>query len=198
MKGLGHYCFVRQRHNWGLLARFSIVGSTGVVVNLIVFWLLLRTSADPHGVVMPIVGTEFNVRWYHAFSTIAFLVANLWNFQLNRTWTFQSVGRAAWLAEYGPFLTVGFAAQAFGLLVMTLLLHPSSPVSLPAAVLDNSSTARSRELWAQAITIGVIMPVSFLGNKLWTFRAVRGGQHLEPVLGVRALRRSRVLPLKRY
>jgi putative flippase GtrA len=143
-------------------------------VNLLVFWLILRTRTDPHGVVLPIADTEFNVRWYHGFSTVAFLVANLWNFQLNRIWTFQSVGRAAWLGEYGPFLAVGLAAQVLGLLVMTTLLHPFSPVSLPTALLDGSSVARNRELWAQAITIGIVTPVSFLGNKLWTFRAVRG------------------------
>ncbi len=166
--------FMHQRQNWRLLARFSMVGGTGVVVNLLVFWLLMKTSTDPHGVLLPIVGSEFNVRWYHGLSTVAFLVANLWNFQLNRSWAFQSAGRAAWLAEYGPFLAVGFAAQALGLLVMTLLLHPHSPVSLPTAVFGSSSVARTRELWAQMITIGVVTPVSFLGNKLWTFRAVLG------------------------
>ena len=34
--------------------------------------------------------SDFNVRWYHVYSTIAFLVANLWNFQLNRSWAFQT------------------------------------------------------------------------------------------------------------
>jgi putative flippase GtrA len=173
VKALRHYLFVRHRHNWGLLTRFGIVGGTGVVVNLLVFGLQLCTGNDPHGIVLPIWSTEFNVRWYHAFSTVAFLVANLWNFQLNRIWTFQSVGRAPWVCEYGPFLAVGLAGQALGLFVLTMLLHPHSPVSLPA-VLDGSSVARSRELWAQAITIGLVTPVSFVGNKLWTFRAVRG------------------------
>ena len=32
----------------------------------------------------------------------------------------------------------------------------------------------SRELWAQGLTIALVTPVSFVGNKLWTFRAVRG------------------------
>jgi putative flippase GtrA len=171
---LGHYLFVRHRHNWGLLTRFSVVGSTGVVVNLLVFWVLLATAADPHAIVVPLAGTQFNVRWYHGFSTIAFLLANLWNFQFNRIWTFQSVGRAPWLREYGPFLTVGLVGQALGLVVLTALLHPHSPVTLPAGLLDGSSIARSRELWAQAITLAIVTPVSFVGNKLWTFRAVRG------------------------
>lgn len=172
---LSHYLFVRHRDNWGLLARFCLVGASGVIVNLAVFGLLVRTATDAQGVVIPIPGTEFNVRWYHGFSTVAFLIANLWNFQLNRTWTFRSAGLSPWLREYGPFLTVGLTAQALGLLVLTSLLHPNSPASLPAGLLDGSSIGRSRELWAQALTIGVITPVSFIGNKLWSFRVVRHG-----------------------
>src|SRR5215204_5224419 len=127
MKALLHYLFVRHRRNWGLLTRFSVVGSTGVVVNLVVFALLLHTVSHPHGVVLPIMGTDLNVRWYHGFSTVAFLAANVWNFQLNRNWTFHSVGHSPWLREYGPFFAVGLAAQVLGLLVLTMLLHPHSP-----------------------------------------------------------------------
>jgi putative flippase GtrA len=174
VKGLRHFIFVRHRHNWRLLTRFSLVGGSGVLVNLVVFTLALRSRIDPHGIVSPIVATTFNIRWYHAFSTIAFLLANLWNFQLNRAWTFRSAGHARWTREYGPFLAVGVIAQGLGLLVLTLLLHPHSPVSLPNWPFDGSSLLWSRELWAQAITIALVTPVSFVGNKLWTFRAVRG------------------------
>jgi len=162
--------------------RFGLVGASGVVVNLIVFALLLATGADPQQVVLPIVGTAFNVRGYHAFSTVAFLIANLWNFELNRIWTFQSAGHAPWLREYGPFLTVGVAAQSLGLLVLTLLLHPATAVSLSTDLLDGSSVFRSRELWAQALTIGIVTPVSFVGNKLWTFRVVRGLPRRRPAV----------------
>jgi len=178
VKGLRHLLFVRHRHNWHLLTRFSVVGATGVLVNLLVFGLALQSGIDPHRIVSPIIGTAFNVRWYHVFSTFAFFIANLWNFQLNRDWTFRSAGHAPWRREYGPFLAVGVAAQGLGLIVLTLLLHPHSPVSLPTWPFDGSSLVRSRELWAQAITIATVTPVSFVGNKLWTFRAVRrGGRH---------------------
>ena len=174
MHGLRHHLLIRYDQNWGLLARFAIVGSSGVVVNLLVFGLLLAAAPEPQGIVLPIYDSGLNVRWYHALSTVAFVVANLWNFQLNRCWTFQSAGRAPWLREYGPVLTVGVGAQALGLLVLTTLLHPYSPVSLSIGLFDGSSVARSRELWAQAMTIAVVTPVSFAGNKLWTFRVVRG------------------------
>lgn len=39
---------------------------------------------------MNLLGSAFHIRWYHVFMTIAFLVANTWNYQLNRMWTFKT------------------------------------------------------------------------------------------------------------
>ena len=118
--------------------------------------------------------TEFNVRWYHAYSTIAFLVANLWNFELNRLWTFRSAKHSGWFREYFPFLTVGILGQIVGLGILTLLMHPNSIFSLSSTFFDNSTGFRTRFYWAQLITIAIITPLSFLLNKFWTFSAVRG------------------------
>lgn len=174
MKRLSHYLFIRHRHNWILLSRFAVVGGSGVVVNLVVFALLGNVDGRPHHVFVDLPGTDFNIRGYHVYSTIAFLVANLSNFQLNRAWTFRSIGKAPWLAEFVPFFAVGALGQAFGLLILTALLHHGSPVELPKGdLLDGSTGLRERENWAQVMTIAVITPVSFVGNKMWTFRAVR-------------------------
>src|SRR5918997_1453267 len=105
---------------------------------------------------------------------IAFLVANLWNFQLNRAWTFRSAKHWGWLREYLPFLTVGLLAQIVGLGILTLLMHPQSPLGLSPEFFDDSTGFRTRLYWAQLITIGVVTPVSFVLNKIWTFSAVRG------------------------
>jgi putative flippase GtrA len=40
-------------------------------------------------------------------------------------------------------------------------------------VLDDSTGFRTRLYWAQLIVIGVVMPLSFVLNKLWTFNAMR-------------------------
>ena len=104
---------------------------------------------------------------------MAFLVANLWNFQLNRSWTFRSAGHSRWWGEYWPFLAVGLAGQAIGLALLTVLLHPGSPLALPTSVLDDSSGLRSRLYWGQLIVIAVVTPLGFVLNKLWTFAAVR-------------------------
>lgn len=164
----------RHRHNVVLLARFAAVGASGVLVNLLVLVLVKRLGPPFEDAVVGIPATEFNVRWYHLYSTIAFLVANLWNFQLNRSWTFRSAGHAPWWREYGPFLAVGLAAQAIGLVLLTVLLHPGSPVALPTSVLDDSTGLRTRLYWGQLIVIAVVTPLGFVLNKVWTFAAVRG------------------------
>jgi putative flippase GtrA len=163
----------RQRHNWLLLLRFGVVGATGVVVNLLV--VIACNKLGPHalGVAVDLPLTDFNVRTYHVYATIAFLVANLWNFQLNRTWTFRSTAHAGWLSEYLPFLAIGLASLLANLGILTLLLHPDSPLALSTEVLDDSSGFRTRLYWAQLIAVCVVTPLSFVLNKLWTFSAVR-------------------------
>jgi putative flippase GtrA len=108
------------------------------------------------------------------FSTIAFLVANVWNFQLNRRWTFRSAAHASWLKEYLPFLAVGMLGQLVGLGILTLLMHPGSVFALSPQFFDDSTGFRTRLYWAQLITIAVVTPLSFVLNKVWTFSAVRG------------------------
>ena len=174
MKQLSHFLFVRHRHNWILLFRFAIVGGTGVLVNLLTVILCQELFGHANAVAIDLPGTEFNVRWYHVYSTIAFFVANVWNFQLNRTWTFRSAGHADWLSEYKPFLAVGLMGQAVGLLLLTAFMHPDSLLSLSSSFFNDSSILRTRLYWAQLLTIIITTPLTFVLNKLWTFSAVRG------------------------
>ena len=52
-------------------------------------------------------------------------------------------------------------------------MHPDSPIALPASVFDDSTGFRTRLYWAQLIVIGLVTPLSFVLNKVWTFNAVR-------------------------
>lgn len=175
MERIRHFLFVRHRHNWTLLFRFGLVGGSGVLVNLAVTILLKRGGPHFEDVFINLPMTDFNVRWYHLYSMLAFLVANLWNFQLNRMYTFRSARHSGWFREYGPFLAVGLAAQLIGLGFLTLLMHPGSFLALPSNVFDNSTGLRTKLYWAQLIVIAVTVPISFVLNKLWTFSAVRDG-----------------------
>ena len=171
-----------RRHGRNALqfGRFALVGGTGVVVNLVVLVLVKRMGPLPEDAIVALHPTAFHVRWYHVYSTIAFLVANLWNFQLNRWWTFRSSKHSGWWREYWPFLAVGLLGQAIGLVLLTLLMHHGSPIALPTDPLDDTSGLRTRLYWAQLIVIVVVTPLSFVLNKLWTFAAVRT-HHLEAV-----------------
>ena len=175
MASRGTALMTRHRHNLGLLARFGIVGVSGVLVNLLTIVVLRRVGPHFDDAVVGLGATDFNLRWYHVYSTIAFLVANLWNFQLNRSWTFRSNRVSGWWHEYWPFFAIGLGGQVVGLALLTLLMHPHSPVSLPTSVFDDSSGLRNRLYWSQLIVIALVMPVSFVFNKLWTFAAVRTG-----------------------
>lgn len=154
--------------------RFGIVGGSGVLVNFAMFYLAnkaLEGGFDLHanGVVTQIFSTRWNVRWYHVLSTIAFLVANTWNYQLNRSWTFRGVSRRSWLRGYFPFLATGLLALVVSLACMTLLMNPTTVIGLPDHVFDGSTGLRTKSYWAQAISTFVAMPVNFIINKFWTF-----------------------------
>ena len=84
----------------------------------------------------------------------AFLVAVTNNFHWNRNWTFADArgGHAGFQAA--RFLCVSICAFLFSLVVLELLIEAAG---LP-------------DLAAQAIAIVSATPLSFVGNRLWSFR----------------------------
>jgi putative flippase GtrA len=106
------------------------------------------------------------------------MIANLWNFQLNRWWTFKSAQHSGWWREYLPFLAVGLLALIANLGILTLLMHPGSPFALSPSFFDDSTGFRTRLYWGQLIAIAIVTPLSFLLNKIWTFSSVRGHEKL--------------------
>jgi len=150
--------------------KFGIVGGSGTLVNFFVVWVLHRfTSLDQDQVVANLFGTPFNIRWYHVMITIAFLVANTWNYQLNRFWTFKDK-TVGWFRGYWKFLLTGIGALVVSQVVATLLMNPTSPIALPPHIFDDTTGFRTRVYWANAISVLAAMPINFIINKLWTFR----------------------------
>lgn len=154
--------------------QFGIVGGSGTLVNLGVIYAGTKISEwvgiSVDDVFMNLLGTRFNVRWYHCIQVVAFLTANTWNYQLNRLWTFKGVNPKSWWRGFWPFLLTGLGALVVSLIVSTLLMNPTSPIALPEDIFDDTTGFRTKFYWASAISIVVAMPVNFVINKLWTFR----------------------------
>ena len=90
---------------------------------------------------------------YRIAFTIAFVVAASSNFLWNRLWTFR-VEHGRPHHQYARFLGVSAAALVLDLIVLRVLVE----------------WAGAQKPVAAAIAILVALPVSFLGNKLWSFR----------------------------
>ncbi len=89
---------------------------------------------------------------YRLAATGAFVVAVANNFFWNRHWTFRARnGHAGFQAA--RFLTVSLVAFGFNLLMLELLIAGFGAPEVPA----------------QALAIVMATPLSFLGNKLWSF-----------------------------
>jgi putative flippase GtrA len=86
-------------------------------------------------------------------ATGSFLVAATNNYVLNRAWTFrQERGHVAYQGL--RFLVVSALAYAANLALLALLVE----------------AAGLGKFVAQAIAIMLVVPVNFVGNKLWSFR----------------------------
>ena len=128
---------MRRPANWLQLVRFGIVGGVGFVVNLAVYTLCVHP-----------LGIDYRVA-----AVVAWLVAVINNFILNRHWTFDAGGNRA-RSQAVRFLVVSLVALGFSLLFLTLLVEAAGMAKVPA----------------QALAVAASMPLNFLGNKLWSFR----------------------------
>jgi dolichol-phosphate mannosyltransferase len=129
---------LRRPANWLQLIRFALVGASGFVINLAVYALCVHVLAIP----------------YQVAAVVAWVVAVISNFVLNRHWTFDaSAGRVHFQAL--RFFTVSLVAFAFvNLVLLTLLVEVAGLPKVPA----------------QALAVAAATPFNFLGNKLWSFR----------------------------
>ncbi len=89
---------------------------------------------------------------YLAAGACSFVVAASNNYVWNRAWTFRSE-RGHVYYQGLRFLVVSLVALGANLVVLHLLV-----------------AAGLNKLVAQAIAIVVVMPLNFVGNKLWSFR----------------------------
>jgi putative flippase GtrA len=128
---------MRRPANWLQLVQFGLVGGIGFVVNLAVYSLFVHA-----------IGVD-----YHVAAVIAWIVAVINNFLLNRHWTFDARdGRMHFQAM--RFVVVSALAFGVSLLLLTFFVESAGIAKVPA----------------QALAVACATPLNFLGNKLWSFR----------------------------
>jgi putative flippase GtrA len=120
--------------------KFGIVGTSGFLVNLLVFTVLQR-----------FVPNHAHPLEYNLIYSAAFLTGGVSNYYFNRIWTFRSSGHA--ISEGAKFLSVSVVALAVGLGVSALV----SP-----------SLGHGHKTWFVATVAGTF--VNFFLNKYWTFK----------------------------
>ncbi len=175
----------RYGHVFRQFVKFGLVGGAGVVVNMVVAIVMNKANGgtvNAQNVLAALPGTPYNFRFSTLVWIVGFLVANVFNFVLNRHWTFRHGIKAPVWHEFWPFLTVGAVAAFIGIFIKVALTNPTSPVYLPETYFHENAGLRSREYWSQLITIVITMPINFVVNKLWTFRAVRN-RHAGSIAG---------------
>lgn len=158
--------------------KFGLVGGSGVIVNLVVTYVMTQLHGGvghDNDVVISLPGA-YNLRFTIVVWIVSFILANFWNFQLNRIWTFKREKMRGWWAEFWPFFLVGGVAAAIGIVIKYLLTNTTSPLYLPSPIFNDHQGLRARAYWAQLITIVATMPINYVVNKVWTFRAIAPAQ----------------------
>ena len=129
-----------QRRGVRQFVKFGIVGTSGFIVNLIIFTILQTTTPR-----------EVQAAHYTFNYSISFLAGGVSNYFLNRAWTFRS---SAHPVKQGlQFITVSFVALLVGLGVS----HIIEPYLGPG-----------HKTWFVATVSAIV--VNFFANKYWTFR----------------------------
>ena len=162
------------RRTFAEFIRFGMVGGSGVVVNLVVAYIMTQLNGgvgNDNRILFQLPG-PWAFRWTLLVWIVGFLVANLWNFQLNRVWTFRRDRMRGWWEEFWPFFTIGLAAAAVGALLKVGFTNPTSPIYLPDPWFTDPEGLRGRAYWAQLFTFLLTMPINYIVNKLWTFRTI--------------------------
>ena len=136
----------------------ELVRPAGIALRRTANWLQLfkfcAVGSSGYAVNLAVYATMLKLAGVHfIFAAVcSFLVAVVNNYTWNRLWTFRDTrGR---LGSQGlRFLTVSLVALGANLVCLIILV-----------------AAGLGDIPAQATAIVVVTPVSFLGNKLWSFR----------------------------
>lgn len=123
------------RHRIQIL-KFMTVGGTSFIIDFCILYIL----------------TEF-AHWHYLLSaTLAFIVAGMYNYTLNRNWTFKANGSQK--KQFSVFLVMG----GIGLLLNNFILYTSVDI------------IGIWYIYGKIIAAGLVTIYNFFVNKYFTFR----------------------------
>jgi putative flippase GtrA len=130
---------LRKSKNWRQLVKFCIVGGSGYLVNLSVFWLFFEMLGVHHLIA----------------ASAAFVVGVANNFWWNRHWTFRAGGGSARF-QAPRFFTVSVVAFLFALSVLEVLVVWGVPELAAQAIAIAAATPLNflgNKMWSFAIEV---------------------------------------------
>jgi putative flippase GtrA len=121
--------------------------------QLVKFGLVGATGFVINVTVFAICLRAFDVHYRIAY-VIAFCVAVTNNFVWNRVWTFRHQRDGSHMAMQGArFFAVSLVAAAAGFVLLELFVRAGLP-----------------KIPGEMLAVALVVPISFLGNKHWSFR----------------------------
>jgi dolichol-phosphate mannosyltransferase len=121
----------------GTAIRYGIVGVSGYLLSIALFAAQVAAGVSPYAAV-----------------PLGFVINTMWNFTLNRRWSFPASGRPL-ADELKRFCVVALTTLAGNYIVLWLLHDVAGIASVPS----------------QALAILIIVPIGYLGQRYWAFGA---------------------------
>ena len=136
----GFYGLFVPGHTSNQFFRFCLVGTSGVLVNMVVMWAAYE-----------MLGLHYVIS-----SVLAFFISTINNFTLNKFFTFHDTQRgwAAVLKQYLKFVSVTLIGLGINLGLLVLLVE----------------TTGMDPVWANLLGVLAATVSNFVGNKLYAFR----------------------------
>lgn len=132
---------VSSSENWLQLVRFGVVGVSGYIVNTVSFWFCLHVIGLDYKIALP----------------IAYLSGVVNNFTWNSRWTFTHERESHTAVQGAKFLVVSTVAFGCNYGLVVAGVHWVHLFSQHKVVIN-------------ALANILVIPVNFLGQKLWSFK----------------------------
>ncbi len=149
--------------------KFALVGAFGAVVDFTALNVLQASLLPPIGQY-----ESFNIG---LATGIAFILAVINNFILNRYWTFPDSRSRSFTTQLTQFFVISVVGLVFRLIFVSLsysALGTFGQHTLHTAS-DTTSINQLGSNIAQAISIGVVLFWNFFANRYWTYNDVDQG-----------------------